>query len=169
MKDSYPNEPAGAAPDERAIARKYGLRELAFPDSDQLRALCQYLTETVQSGRSGPVPKTAVLVMLEFLQGTLNRQYITKPPSMTKEEFDLLTSPYYLSARIISKLAEKGKLYQTTYLTLTELIDLLRNILDPTCVWLHSREVPTPVLQAMEMLSAFAQSYPEARRQGRAV
>ena len=105
MKDPHPIEPAADATDERAVARKYGLRELVFPDSDQVRALCQYLTSTIESGRSGAVPKTAVIVMLEFLQGTLNRQYITKSPTMSKEDFDLLSAPYYLSARIISKIA----------------------------------------------------------------
>ena len=177
MKDPHPIEPAATAADERSVARKYGLRELVFPDSDQVRALCQYLTETVESGRSGMVPKTAVLVMLEFLQGTLNRQFITKSPSMTREDFDLLSSPYYLAARIISKLARekretaeaKGKLYQTTYLTLTQLIELLRSLLDPACPWIRARPLPQPVTEVMEVLCGFAQLYPEVRRRGRAV
>ena len=177
MKDSHPIEPASAGTDERSVARKYGLRELIFPDSDQVRALCQYLTDTMEKGRSGVVPKTAVLVMLEFLQGTLNRQFITKSPTMTKEDFDLLSSPYYLAARIISKLSRekreaaeaKGKLYQTTYLTLTQLIDLLRSILDPASPWVRARPVPEPVVEVMEVLCAFSQLYPEVRRRGRAV
>ena len=87
MKDSPTIEPAAGPPDERAVARKYGVRELIFPDSDQIRALCQYLTATLGTGRSGGVPKTAVVVMLDFLQGTLNRQFITKSPTMSKEDF----------------------------------------------------------------------------------
>jgi hypothetical protein len=177
MKDSQPIEPANGATDERAVARKYGLRELIFPDSDQVRALCQYLTSTMESGRSVAVPKTAVVVMLEFLQGTLNRQYITKSPTMTKEDFDLLSAPYYLSARIISKIARetreaaerKGKLYQMTYLTLTQLIHLLQSMVDPSSTWLRARQVPQPVLDAMEVLCAYSQLYPEVRRRGRAL
>jgi hypothetical protein len=177
MKDSQPTEPGASTADERALARKYGLRELIFPDSDQVRALCQYLTVTIESGRSGPVPKTAVVVMLEFLQGTLNRQYITKSPAMTKEDFDLLSSPYYLAARIVSKIArdqrdaaaQKGKLYQTTFLTLTQLIDLLQNMVDPACQWIRARPIPPPVVEAMEVLCAFAQVFPDVRRRGRAV
>jgi hypothetical protein len=177
MKESQPIEQAAGAADERAVARKYGVRELIFPDSDQIRALCQYLTATIETGRSGGVPKTAVLVMLEFLQGTVNRQFITKSPTMSKEDFDLLQTPYYVAARIISKIdrekrdaaAQKGQLYQNAYLTITQLIDLLRGMIDPSSPWLRQRQVPWPILEAMEVLCAFAQLYPEARRRGRAV
>jgi len=177
MKDLQPTEPAAGPPDERGVARKYGVRELIFPDRDQIRTLCQYLSATIETGRSGVVPKTAVVVMLEFLQGTLNRQFITKSPTMSKEDFDLLQTPYYLTARIISKIdrdkreaaAQKGKLYQNAYLTMTQLIDLLRSVLDPTSPWLRQRQVPWPVLEAMEVLCAFAQLYPEARKRGRAL
>ena|SRR5437763_2793606 len=177
MKDSPPIEPGLGADDERAVARKYGVRELIFPDSDQIRALCRYLTTTIETGRSSAVPKTAVMVMLEFLQGTLNRQFITKSPTMSKEDFDLLQTPYYLAARIIGKIdrqkreaaAEKGKLYQNAYLTITQLIDLLRGMLDPSSPSLRQRQVPWPMLEAMEVLCAFAQLYPEARRRGRAM
>ena len=177
MKDPHPIEPAAAGTDERSVARKYGLRELIFPDSDQVRTLCRYLTDTMENGRSGAVPKTSVVVMLEFLQGTLNRQFITKSPTMTREDFDLLSSPYYLAARIISKLSRenreaaeaKGKLYQTTYLTLTQLIELLRSMLDPSSPWLRARPVPDSVVEVMEVLCAFSQLYPEVRRRGRAV
>jgi hypothetical protein len=177
MKDPHPIEPAAGTTDERAVARKYGLRELVFPDSDQVRALCQYLTSAIESGRSGAVPKTAVIVMLEFLQGTLNRQYITKSPTMTKDDFDLLSAPYYLSARIISKISRdtreaaerKGKLYQTTYLTLTQLIALLQSMVDPASPWIRARQLPQPILEVMEVLCAYAQLYPEVRRRGRAM
>ena len=40
--------------DERALAKKYGVRELVFPDSEQLKALTAYLSDAVESGRSGP-------------------------------------------------------------------------------------------------------------------
>jgi hypothetical protein len=177
MKDSQPSDAVAGSTDERTLARKYGLRELVFPDSDQVRVLCRYLTATIDSGRSGLPPKTAVLVMLEFLQGTLNRQYITKSPTMSREEFDLLSAPYYLSARIISKIGreqrdaaeQKGKIYQTTALTLAQLISLLRSVLDPACPWMRLRQVPQPVLEVMGVLCAFAQLYPEVRRRGRAV
>jgi hypothetical protein len=177
MNDSDLTAGAPGATDERALARKYGLRELVFPDSDQLKALCRYLTDTVASGRSAAVPKTAVVVMLEFLQGTLNRQFITKSPRMSREDYDLLSSPYYLSARIVSQITRdkreaaerKGQLYQTTFLTLTQLIDLLRSMLDPASPWLRAKEIPAPILEAMEALCAYAQHYPEARKRGRAL
>ncbi len=177
MKDSQPTDAAAGVPDERTVARKYGIRELVFPDNDQLKALCRYLTDTVESRRSGAVPKTAVVVMLDFLQGTLNRQYITKSPTMSREDFDLLSAPYYLSARIISKISrekreaaeKKGKLYQTAHTTLTQLIELLRSVLDPATPWLRAREIAAPTLEAMEVLCAYAQLYPEVRRRGRAV
>ena len=113
---------------------------------------------------------------MEFLQGTLNRQYITKSPKMTKEDFDRLSAPYYLSARIISKIArdsretaeQQGRLYQTTHLTLTQLIELLHGMIDPGCAWIRARRIPQNVLEAMEVLCAYAQLYPEARRRGRA-
>ena len=176
MKDSPPIEPGLGANDERAVARKYGVRELIFPNSDQIRTLCHYLTTTVESGRSGAVPKTAVIVMLEFLQGTLNRQYITKSPTMSKEDFDLLSTPYYLAARIIGKIdrekreaaAQKGTLYQSASLTITQLINLLRGVLDPASPWVRLRQIPQPILEVMEVLCAFAQLYPELRRRGRA-
>lgn len=169
MKDSHS--------EERALARKYGLRELVFPESEQLETLCRYLATTVESGRSGPVPKTAAMVMLEFLQGTLTRQYITKSPTMSQADFDLLSTPYYLSARIISKIArdkrdaavEKGKLYQTTFLTIQQLIELLTSMLDPDCPWLGAKQIPQPVIEAMEALCAYGQLYPEMSKRGRAV
>ena len=96
---------------------------------------------------------------------------------MTREDFDLLSSPYYLAARIISKISRenreaaeaKGKLYQTTYLTLTQLIELLRSMLDPSSPWLRAKPVPEPVVEVMEVLCAFSQLYPEVRRRGRAL
>ncbi len=177
MKDSDPIAAASDPADERAIARKYGLRELIFPDSEQIKALCRYLTTTMESGRSAGVPKTAVAMMLDFLQETLNRQFITKSPTMSQADFDFLSNPYYLSARIISKIArekrdaaeQKGKLYQTTFLTLNQLIELLRNLLDPGCYWLRLKEIPAGVLEVMEVLCAYAQLYPELRKRGRAM
>lgn len=163
---------SGAAPsepraDERSIARKYGIRELVYPDREQMRALAQYLTATLQTGRSGPVPKTAVMVMVEFFQGTLNRQHITKGPRMTHDEYDLLQQPYYLAARIMNKvLREKrdeavarGQQYQTTYLTLNHFIELLRSIIDPGCYWLRMKDIPDGVRELMDLLLAFAQQY----------
>ncbi|HKO55832.1 MAG TPA: hypothetical protein VJ276_08125 [Thermoanaerobaculia bacterium] len=163
--------------DERAIARKFGLRELVYPDSEQLKVLSQFLSNAVETGKCGPVPKTAVIAMLEFLQGTLNRQHITKSPTMSPAEFDVLQTPYYLAARIIGKLArekkeaasKKGKLYQTTYLTLNQFIELLRNLLDPGCYWLRMKTVPDGIQEVMEVLWDFALLYPDARRKGRAL
>ena len=177
MKDSHSTETAAGVPDERTVARKYGIRELVFPDSGQIKALCSYLTDTIEHRRSSAVPKTAVVVMLDFLQGTLNRQYITKSPTMSQEDFDLLSSPYYLSARIISKIArdkrdaaeKKKQLYQNAYLTLTQLIELLRSVLDPSSPWLRAKEIPAPIIEVMEVLCAYAQLYPELRKRGRAM
>jgi hypothetical protein len=162
--------------DERFLARKYGVRELVYPSSEQLKALTQYLGEAVESGRSGPVPKTAVLMMLEFLQAVINRQHITKGPRMTPAEFDALQTPYYLAARIVAKVArqkretaeQKGKIYQTTYLSLTSFVDLLRSLTDPGCYWMRVGKIPDGVREVMEALWDFALLYPEARKKGRA-
>jgi len=163
--------------DERALARKYGVRELVFPDSEQLKALTAYLSDAVENGRSGPVPKVAVQVMLEFLQGVLNRQHITKGPRMSNREFDALQTPYYLAARIVSKLArekrelaeKRGKVYQTTYLSLVQFIELLRNLVDPGCYWMRVGKIPDGVVEVMEALWDFVVLYPEARKKGRAL
>jgi hypothetical protein len=162
--------------DERSIARKYGMRELVYPDSEQVKTLSAFLADAIEHRKCGPVPKMAVLVMLDFIQGTLNRQNITKGPRMSQAEFDLLQGPYYLATRIVSKIfrekkeqaEQKGKLYQTTYLTLNHFAELLRNVQDPGCYWLR-REVPEGVREVMELLWDFALLYPEQRRKGRAL
>lgn len=163
--------------DERTIGRKYGIRELVYPDPEQTKTLARFLGEAVSAGRCGPVPKTAVLVMLEFLQGVLNRQHITKGPRMTNEEFDVLQTPYYLAARIVSKIVRdreeskksRGKMYQTTYVNLNQFIELLRSILDPGCYWMRLRSVPDGVIEIMDVLREFALAYPEQKRKGRAM
>ena len=73
--------------DERAIGKKYGLRELTWPDSEQIKSLNAFLTDAVEHGRCGPVPKTAVMIVLDFLQATVNRQHITKGPRMSLNQF----------------------------------------------------------------------------------
>ena len=163
--------------DERAIAKKYGLRELVYPDSGQLKALTSFLGGAVETGRCGPVPKTAVVVMLDFLQGTMNRQHITKGPRMSHEEFDVLQTPYYIAARIMAKLArekkdaetKKAHLYESTYTTLNQFIDVLRSLLDPGCYWIRLKTVPEGVRDVMEVLWDFSLLYPEQRRKGRAM
>ncbi len=163
--------------DERAIARKYGLRELIYPGSEQVNVLGQFLSNAVKNGRMALVPKTAVVVMLEFVQGTLNRQNITKGPRMSHEEFDILQAPYYLAARIVSKIVrekqqqavERGKLYQTTHLTLNQFVELLRNLIDPGCHWLRMKALPDGIREVMDVMYEFTQAYPEQRRKGRAM
>ena len=63
---------------------------------------------------------------------------------MTQEEFDFLQTPYYLAARIITKLvrekklvAEKeGRVYHTTYNALGQFIELLRSrAVQPAFLW----------------------------------
>jgi hypothetical protein len=159
--------------DERSIARKYGLRELVHPDRDQLKLLARFLTEVSESGRCGPVPKMAVMAMLEFLQGTLNRQHITKGPRMTPEEFDVLQAPYYAAARIVTRLARerrdaeaKGKLYQTTYLSLNQFVEVLRNLVDPGCYWIR-KNVPEGIREVMDALADFATLYADQREKAR--
>src|SRR5215212_6611482 len=142
--------------DERGIAKKYGLRELIYPDSEQVKTLIAFLNATVDTGRCGGIPKTATVVILEFLQATINRQHLTKGPRMSHEEFDILQTPYYVAARIIAKLQRarqedvKGKVYQTTYLSLNQFIELLRSLLDPGCYWMRTRTLPAGVVEAME-------------------
>lgn len=162
--------------DERAIARKYGLRELIYPDSEQVKLLSLYLSKVVETGKAGPVPKTAVLMMTDFLQGTVNRQHITKGPRMAQEEFDILQTPYYVAARVVTKIGrerqeqvEKGKLYQTTYFNLNQFIELLRSLTDPGCYWMRLKSVPEGVREVMDGLRAFLALYPEQRRKGRAL
>lgn len=161
--------------DERAIARKYGLRELSPPDSEQVKTLVAFLDQSMAAGRCGPIPKTAVVVTLEFLQATINRQHITKGPRMSQEEFDVLQTPYYVAARVISKIQRarqeeslKGKLYQTTYVSLNQFIEILRSLLDPGCYWLRLKSLPEGVKEAMQALREFLVVYPEQRRKGRA-
>jgi hypothetical protein len=161
--------------DERTIAKKYGLRELIYPDSEQVKTLQAFLTNTIETNKCGPIPKTAVVVILEFLQGTVNRQHITKGPRMSQDEFDALQTPYYIAARIVSKIERarqgdhaRGKLYQSTYLSLNQFIELLRNILDPGCYWLRLKTVPEGVIEAMSALREFLALYPEQKKKGRA-
>jgi hypothetical protein len=161
--------------DERAIARKYGLRELITPDSEQIKTVVAFLDASLENGRCGIVPKTAVVVLVEFLQATVNRQHITKGPRMSQDEFDALQTPYYVAARTVSKIqraksgdAGKSKLYQNTYFSLNQFIDLLRNLLDPGCFWLRLKALPDGIREAMEGLRQFLVLYPEQRKKGRA-
>lgn len=175
MDDDKTVEAPLPALDERAIAKKYGLRELMPPDSEQVKTLVTFLNQSIESGRCGPIPKTAVVMTLEFLQATINRQHITKGPRMSQDEFDILQTPYYLAARTISKIQRarqeenaKGKLYQTTYVSLNQFIEVLRSLLDPGCYWLRLKAVPDGVKEAMEALREFLVLYPEQRKKGRA-
>jgi hypothetical protein len=159
--------------DERGISKKYGLRELSYPDVDHVKALGQFLNAAIESGRCGPLPKTAVVVLLDFLQATVNRQHITKGPRMSQEEFDTIQTPYYMAARIVAKVQRsrqenaKGKVYQTTYISLTQFIELLRNLLDPGCYWLRLGAIPEGIREGMEALRDFLAFYPEQCRKGR--
>lgn len=161
--------------DERAIAKRFGLRELIYPESEQVKTLVRFLTDAVATRKCGAIPKTAVVVMLDFLQATINRQHITKGPRMSQTEFDALQTPYYLAARIVSKIARthgdgtKGKLYQSTYHSLSQFVELLRNLQDPGCYWLRLKDVPEGILEVMEGLREFLTLYPEQKRKGRAL
>ncbi|HET7435444.1 MAG TPA: hypothetical protein VFN10_12120 [Thermoanaerobaculia bacterium] len=173
MTDQKKTIEAAMPLDERSVARKYGLRELRYPDREEIKTMLSFLDGTIATGRCGPIPNTATLVLLEYLQGTLNRQHITKGPRMSQEEYDILQAPYYLGARILSKLSRakqdetKGKLYQITYLSLNHFIDLLRSLLDPGCYWLRLKAVPSGVTEAMQALREFLAAYPEQRSKGR--
>lgn len=159
--------------DERAIGKKYGIRELVYPDSEQVKSLSAFLSDAVETGRCGPLPKTAVVVMLEFLQSTVNRQHITKGPRMSQDEFDLLQMPYYLAARVLARIERakhenpKGKIYQNAYLSLQHFIELLRNLLDPGCYWMRVKAVPDGVRESMNDLLEFLNGYSEQRRRDR--
>ena len=160
--------------DERALAKKYGLRELTQPDSEQLKVLTAFLTQAAETGRCGPIPKTAVLMTVEFLQAIINRQHITKGPRMTHAEFDALQAPYYMAARVVSQIqrsrqGDKSKLYQNTQKSLTQFIEMLRNLLDPNCFWLRTKTIPDGVKETMDGLREFLVVFSEQRRKGRAV
>ncbi len=160
--------------DERAIGKKYGLRELTYPDSEQIKSLNAFLTDAVEHGRCGPVPKTAVMIVLDFLQATINRQHITKGPRMSQDEFDVIQAPYYMAARIIAKLqrsrqeSTKGKVYQSTYISLNQFMEVLRSILDPGCYWMRMKTIPEGVREAMEALRDFLVAFADQRRKDRA-
>jgi hypothetical protein len=160
--------------DERAIGKKYGLRELTYPDSEHIKSLNAFLTDAVENGRCGPVPKTAVMLVLDYLQATINRQHITKGPRMSQDEFDAIQAPYYIAARIIAKLqrarqeSTKGKVYQATYISLNQFMEVLRSILDPGCYWMRMKTIPEGVLDAMEGLRDFLALFGEQRRKDRA-
>jgi hypothetical protein len=134
--------------DERAIGKKYGLRELTYPDSEHIKSLNAFLSDAVTNSRCGPVPKTAVM---------------------------MVQTPYYLAARIITKLqrarqeSTKGKIYQSTYISLNQFMEVLRSILDPGCYWMRMKTIPEGVLEAMEALRDFLAAYAEQRRKGRAL
>lgn len=172
MSDDNLNDPT-PPPDERSIAKKYGLRELTYPDSEQIKAIIAFVDNTTQSGRCGPVPKTAVMMLLEYLQATVNRQHITKGPRMSQTEFDAIQAPYYIAARIVAKIQRsrqettKGKVYQATYVSLNQFIELLRNMIDPGCYWMRLKTIPEGVAEAMTALRDFLALYPEQRRKGR--
>jgi hypothetical protein len=161
--------------DERAIGKKYGLRELTWPDSEQIKSLNAFLSDAVAHGRCGPVPKTAVMVVLDFLQATINRQHITKGPRMSQDEFDVLQAPYYMAARIVARLqrsrqeSTKGKVYQSTYISLNQFMEVLRSILDPGCYWMRMKTIPEGVREAMEALRDFLVAFADQRRKDRAV
>ncbi|HEX6086680.1 MAG TPA: hypothetical protein VF266_19270 [Thermoanaerobaculia bacterium] len=161
--------------DERAIAKRYGLRELVYPDSEQVKTLVAFLNESIDSGKCSSVPKTATMIAVDFLQGTINRQHLTKGPRMTQEEFDALQTPYYTAARIIAKIQRarqesvKGRIYETTYLSLNHFIELLRSLLDPGCYWMRTKTLPGGIVEVMEALRDFLSAYPEQRRKGRAL
>ncbi len=161
--------------DERAIGKKYGLRELTYPDSEQIKSLNAFLTDAVQNGRCGPVPKTAVMIVLDFLQATINRQHITKGPRMSQDEFDVIQAPYYMAARIIAKLQRmrqesvRGKVYQSTYISLNQFMEVLRSILDPGCYWMRMKTIPEGVREAMEALRDFLSAFADQRRRERAL
>lgn len=171
-----PSEKTPAA-DERSVARKHGLRELIFPDFEQIKALNRFIDDAVAASRCGGVPKTAAVMMLDFLQGVVNRQHITKGPRMSPDEFDLLQTPYYVAARTVSKIARerqdaaiaRGELYQATYGTLQNLIDLLRALLAPATPWLRAKQLPPAIIAGMEVLRDFGATYPSQRRKGRAM
>jgi len=160
--------------DERAIGKKYGLRELTYPDSEHIKSLNAFLSDAVENGRCGPVPKTAVMLVLDYLQATVNRQHITKGPRMSQDEFDVIQAPYYIAARIIAKLqrarqeSTKGKVYQATYISLNQFMEVLRSILDPGCYWMRMKTIPEGVRDAMESLRDFLALFSEQRRKDRA-
>ena len=162
--------------DERAVAKKYGLRELIYPDSEQVKTLLAFLTKSIDTRKCDVVPKTAVVMLLDYLQATINRQHITKGPRMSQPEFDLLQTPYYGAARIVSKIQRahhdpdaKGKLYQSTHFSLNQFLELLRSLLDPGCYWLRLKSAPEGVLEAMAALREFLMLYTEQKKKGRAM
>jgi hypothetical protein len=156
--------------DESAIAVRYGVRPLVYPDVGQIKTLTSFLAASFESGQCAVVPKSDVEAALDFIQAIINRQHITKGPRMPAEDYDLLQRPYSIAARIVSRMqrekreSSKGHLYQTTHLSLTNFADVLRNLLDPACAWTGAGTIPTPVRLMMSGLRDFLIEYPEQSR-----
>jgi hypothetical protein len=94
---------------------------------------------------------------------------------MSQEEFDVIQTPYYLAARIITKLQRarqensRGRIYQSTYISINQFMEVLRSILDPGCYWMRMKSIPEGVIEAMEALRDFLALFAEQRRKGRAL
>lgn len=160
----------GVQLDEHAIALKYGVRPLHYPDVEHVKTLTAFLRDSFQSGRCAAVPDASVTAGLEFIQGIVTRQHITKGPRITPAEFDVLQRPYNVASRIISRMqrerreSARGQIYQTTYLSLTAFVDLLQSLLDPKPSWIQNGAIPAPARVMMSALHDFLIEYPEQRR-----
>jgi hypothetical protein len=92
---------------------------------------------------------------------------------MAPEEYDLLQKPYAIAARIVSRIqrerqeAAPGRVYEATWISLHRFIELLRSLVDPSCVWVRARAVPPDVLETMAGLRTFLALYADYRRKAR--
>ncbi len=162
--------------DERAIGKKYGLRELSYPDSEQIKSLNAFLSDAVEHNRCGPVPKTAVMVVLEYLQATINRQHITKGPRMSQDEFDAIQAPYYIAARIIAQAAARAAgigqgqgLPVDLHLAQSIHGSVAQHPRPRAVTGMRMKTIPDAVREAMEALRDFLALFAEQRRKGRAL
>jgi len=151
--------------DERTVARKYGMRELIYPDRAAIESVQRLLLEMVSEGTANNIPKIHLTLLRRFFQGSVARQNISKMPNMKLEEFLLLQAPYGICSRIFGRILEhrKGSFYQVAYHSVEKCIEFLSYLLDPDCVWIR-KKLPDEMIARAIVLREFLDLYPEARQ-----
>jgi len=160
------NETSGeAAFDERSIARRYGLRELLYPDRGAIESVQRFLVEMVSTQTANNLPKIHLTILRRFFQGAMARQNISKMPNMQLEEYLLIQAPYSICSRIFGRILQhkKGTFYQATYHSVEKCDEFLSYLLDPDCVWIR-KNLPEEMIARAIVLHEFLERYPEAKK-----
>jgi hypothetical protein len=160
------NETTGeAAFDERSIARRYGFRELIYPDRAAIESVQRFLLEIVSTRTANNPPKIHLTILRRFFQGAMERQNISKMPNMQLEEYLLIQAPYGICARVFGRILErrKGSFYQAAYHSVDKCVEFLSYLLDPDCVWIR-KNLPEEMVARAIVLKEFLERYPEAKQ-----